>query len=133
MQELIYETKIYYGDTDAGKVVYHANYIKIFEEARTEYLHHYDISLTKLEYEHDTIFAVRKLNIDYIKPARLEDKVFIFTRIKELKKVSITFHQYMKLDNLEGGIICAIDVKLGCISLAMKPKPIPEFILKKWR
>lgn len=134
MQELIHKTKVYYADTDAGQVVYHANYLKFFEEARTEYIHAYNIKFRELEQSFEVLFAVKKLTIDFVKPARLEDEVYIFTKIQQIKRVSIIFSQNMRLNSTDGPIAANAIVKLGCVSSKdMSIQPIPEFILKKWR
>lgn len=132
-KELKYHRKIYYGDTDAGGVVYHADYIRLFEEARTEFMHSFGFKLRDLEKQNNLIFIVSNLSIKYLKPIYLEDEIIIFTKIKELRKVSVTFSQYIKLNNKDD-VVCNFEVKLGCIDLtAMKPNPIPDFITKHWR
>ena len=71
------EIKIYYEDTDAGGVVYYSNYLKFLERARTEMLGSIGLSNKKLLEEHNTLIIVKSCNIEYIAPARLEDKIQI--------------------------------------------------------
>jgi acyl-CoA thioester hydrolase len=132
--DLVYQAKVYYGDTDAGRVVYHANYLKFFEAARTEYLHAYNITLTELEQKFGVLFTIRSLTADFIAPARLEDMLYITTTIKQLKNVTIIFSQNIRLNSKDGAIICAVEVKLGCVNAEnMQVQKIPEFILNALR
>ncbi|OAN18430.1 acyl-CoA thioesterase [Photobacterium jeanii] len=117
---------IYYEDTDAGGVVYHSNYLKYFERARTELLRENGVSQQAL-LEADVGFVVRHLEIDYIKGAKLDDMLVVRTHISDLRRASIEFCQ--DLVNNEGQILCKAVVKVACInSRTMKPIAIPENI-----
>ncbi|MDO6497372.1 tol-pal system-associated acyl-CoA thioesterase [Photobacterium sanguinicancri] len=117
---------VYYEDTDAGGVVYHSNYLKYFERARTELLRNSGVSQQAL-LERDLGFVVRHLAIDYIKGAKLDDQLIVRTKISELRRASIEFCQ--DLVNNDGQILCKAVVKVACIhSSSMKPTAIPENI-----
>ena len=95
-----FNLSIYYEDTDAGGIVYYANYLKFIERARTEMI--YDLLSTnhqKLKKDHDIIFVVRSCNIRYIKPAEFEDKLSIQSTIIKKTAVRINLLQVIN-DNL---------------------------------
>ncbi|MDV7103876.1 tol-pal system-associated acyl-CoA thioesterase [Vibrio sp. TH_r3] len=118
---------IYYEDTDAGGVVYHSNYLKFFERARTELLRDKGIS------QHDLLaqnigFVVRHIDIDFMQGAKLDDQLMVVTRVAELKKASIVFCQ--EIVNLEQRTLCKAIVKVACVnSEKMKPQAIPSSII----
>ncbi|UJF18624.1 tol-pal system-associated acyl-CoA thioesterase [Vibrio sp. SS-MA-C1-2] len=119
--------RIYYEDTDAGGVVYHANYLKYFERARTEQLRSAGISQFSL-FEQDIAFVVRNIEIDYKLPARLDDELFVDSQIVEHGRASLLFCQ--NLVNLEGIILCQAYVKVVCVNpKKMKSTAIPKTIL----
>ena len=88
-----YLVKVFYEDTDAGQIVYHTNYLKYFERARTSLLNLLEIDQLKLKKNHDIILVVRKADIKWLKPAILNDIVVIETCLKYAKNSSITIHQ----------------------------------------
>ncbi|EKO3371428.1 tol-pal system-associated acyl-CoA thioesterase [Vibrio fluvialis] len=118
---------IYYEDTDAGGVVYHSNYLKFFERARTEMLRAIGVSQQVL-LEQRIGFVVRHAEIDFKQGARLDDQLTVVTSIAELKKASLTFCQ--ELVNPEGHLLCKAIVKVACIdNEKMKPKAMPQSII----
>ena len=100
--EFIWPIRVYYEDTDAGGVVYYANYLKFYERARSEWLNELKIDQPRLLAE-NVAFVVRKAEVDYIKPARLNDNLQIITRIKRLKAVSIDFEQEISIVKFSSG------------------------------
>lgn len=118
---------IYYEDTDAGGVVYHANYLKFFERARTELLRSYGVCQQRL-LEQRVGFVVRHMDIDFIKGAVLDQKLTVLTEIKEIKRVSLQFCQ--ELVNDSGEVLCKATVQVACINNEkMKPTAIPKSIV----
>ena len=110
----LWPVRVYYEDTDAGGVVYHASYLKYFERARTELL------------------VVRKLTIDYIAPARLDELLKVESEITTLRGASMTFSQ--KLINQDGVVLCRADVLVVCVdSLKMKPVGLPKSIIAEFK
>ncbi|WP_018652051.1 tol-pal system-associated acyl-CoA thioesterase [Actinobacillus capsulatus] len=117
--------RVYYEDTDAGGVVYHANYICFFERARTEYLRQVGFSQQQL-LAGSFAFVVKKLEIDYKIPARLDDLLRVETVVTELKKATIVFQQQLWRDD-----ICLSEAKVTVASVdltKMKPVGIPDDI-----
>lgn len=117
MKEYSWPIRIYYEDTDAGGVVYHARYIAFFERARTEILREYGIHQKELLNE-NIAFVVAKLNIEYKIPARLDDFLTVKTRVKELKKASATFIQTLCDDN--GVVYSSAEVLVACVDVIKK-------------
>lgn len=87
------DIRVYYEDTDAGGIVYHANYLKFGERGRTEFLRHTGFQNHKLHEERGVIFVVRHIEIDYLKPAFLDDALVLETTIKDMKNSSFVMHQ----------------------------------------
>ena len=94
-----YPVKIFYEDTDAGGIVYHSNYLKYFERARTSLLNLLKIDQIKLSQKHDTKLLVRKGEIIWNKPAKLNDTLLIETCLKYAKNSSITLEQNAFIDD----------------------------------
>ena len=94
-----YPIKIFYEDTDAGGIVYHSNYLKYFERARTSLLNLLKIDQIKLSQNHDTKLVVRKGDIIWHKPAKLNDTLLIETCLKYAKNSSITLQQKAFINN----------------------------------
>lgn len=118
---------VYYEDTDAGGVVYHSNYLKFFERARTEMLRSIGVSQQVL-LEQNIGFVVRHMDIDFIQGARLDDYLQVITNIYELKRATLVFCQ--EIVNPDGKALCKAMVKVACIdNQKMKPKAMPTFIL----
>ncbi|MGH1403125.1 MAG: tol-pal system-associated acyl-CoA thioesterase [Alphaproteobacteria bacterium] len=85
--------RIYYEDTDAGGIVYHANYLKFAERGRTEFLRHTGYSNQNLHETRDIMFVVRHIDIDYLKPSSLDDLLSMETTILSMKNSSFVMHQ----------------------------------------
>lgn len=117
---------VYYEDTDAGGVVYHSNYLKFFERARTELLRKGGVSQQVL-LEEGVGFVVRHMDIDFLQGARLDDHLTIHTSVSDLRKASLLFCQ--EIVNPEGKVLCRTKVKVACVSsAAMRPKAMPADI-----
>lgn len=126
MTDLIFQfpVRIYYEDTDAGGVVYHARYLHFFERARTEYLRTLDFSQQMLLNERNVAFVVKTMTIDYRLPARLDDWLVVETKILEVRGAAILFTQQLKRDEL---ILCTATVKVASVDLSkMKPVALPD-------
>ena len=122
-----YYTRIYYEDTDAGGVVYYANYLKFLERARSEAIYSLGLSNKEILNKENVIIIVKSCKIEYKKPAKFEDKIEIISKITEVKNSSFNMNQVIKkkLD-----IISEADVVLVTVNKKGKPVRIPN-ILKK--
>ncbi|MEZ9232556.1 tol-pal system-associated acyl-CoA thioesterase [Vibrio amylolyticus] len=117
---------VYYEDTDAGGVVYHSNYLKYFERARTELLRSIGVSQHTL-LKDNIAFVIRHIDIDFLQGACLDDQLNVVTTVAEQKKASLSFCQ--EIVNLEGKILCKATVKVACIdNVKMRPKAMPQSI-----
>jgi len=96
MSEQTFPIRVYYEDTDAGGVVYYANYLKFLERARTEWLRALGADQTRLAHEHRVQFVVHSLSIDYRRPARLDDLLAVRSRVAKLTRASLTFDQQVQ-------------------------------------
>ena len=122
---------VYYEDTDAGGVVYHANYLKFFERARTEWLKAMGIGQTELLAE-DIAFVVSHADINFRRPARFEQELEVVSEITMLKKATLKFHQ--RLLDADGQCYCEADITVACVQLSrMKPHAIPPFIVQEFQ
>ena len=126
-KEFKYVTKIYYEDTDAGGVVYYANYLKFLERARSEAIYSLGLSNKEILEKEGVIIIVKTCNIEYKKPAKFEDQIEIISNIKEVKNSSFKMHQVIKK---KFDIISEADVVLVTVNKEGKPVRIPS-ILKK--
>jgi len=111
--------RVYYEDTDAGGIVYYANYLKYFERARTEWLRDLGVSQADLAQQHKQIFVVKKSELEYHKPARHDELLSIRSQIKHLGGASLTFVQQATLD---GAVLCHCETVIVCVhSETMRP------------
>jgi len=122
------EFRIYYEDTDAGGVVYHANYLRYFERGRTEYLRERGLSVAALAAQ-GYIFPVVRLDLDYRSPAVLDDLVRVDTEVLEIGKSSFTLGQQV-VRAIDGRLLASGKVTLVCASAAMKARRLPEELLR---
>ena len=124
--------RVYYEDTDAGGIVYYANYLKFTERGRTEFLRNLGISQFEIYKNLNIKFIVHSLSIDYVNPSYLDDQLTVETSIKNIKKASIEFSQNI-FKSQDGKTIDIIKSK--CIIVPIndesKIKPIPSIILNK--
>lgn len=121
--------RVYYEDTDAGGVVFYANYLKFMERARTELLRSYGFEQDELIAEQGVIFAVRALQVDYLKPARFNQLLQVSAQPRNIKKVTLDFRQQIQHNN---EILVTGEVKIACLDAnSFKPKAIPQNLIDK--
>jgi acyl-CoA thioester hydrolase len=117
--------RVYYEDTDASGVAYHANYLRWFERARTEWLRGKGYGQERLRLEAGVAFTVSTIEIEYRKPARLDDELVVRTRVAELRRASVIFEQV--LERIGGGeSLTTARVRIACVDAAtFRPKALP--------
>ena len=131
MHENFFHTlKVYYDDTDSGGVVYHANYLKFLERARTEALFSIGFSNNKVKEDFNSLIVVKSCNIDYKKPSYLEDELTIRSFVKSITKTSFFMNQIIT-KNKE--VIVEAQVHLVFIDKDSKPTKIPDQIYSKFK
>lgn len=121
------EFRIYYEDTDAGGVVYHARYLGFFERGRTEFFRDHGLSVHEL-HEEGSIFPVVRMEIDFRSPARLDDLVRVETRLVDIGRTSFVMHQRL-VSVMDGRLLTEGRVTLVCVGKEMKPKRLPRQLL----
>ncbi|QOL49466.1 tol-pal system-associated acyl-CoA thioesterase [Massilia litorea] len=123
--------RVYYEDTDAGGIVFYANYLKFFERARTEWLRAAGVDQQALIERDGVGFVVKHASIDYHAPARLDDELTLTLTIEKLGRASVQFvQQAWKGDSL----LVEAQVKVGCVDLAtVRPRSLPGDVADKMR
>jgi acyl-CoA thioester hydrolase len=123
--------RVYFQDTDAGGVVYHANYLNFMERARTEWLRTHGYSNAGLMKEFGVVFVVRSFKLDYLKPALLDDMLGVTAQIKEIGRSRISLLQ--KVLRKEEVMVEA-EVHLVSVSIEnFKPVSVPEVLRNQWK
>ena len=125
--------RVYYEDTDAGGIVYYANYFKFTERGRTELLRDLGVSQSEMLKKYDIKFIVHSVSMKYINPAFLDDQLTVETKINNLKKASVDFNQniYKVLNNKKIDIVKS-KCRIVCINSNQKINAIPDLILKNF-
>ena len=122
-KEFKYETKVYYEDTDAGGVVYYANYLKFLERARSEAIHSLGFSNKGLLENHGILLIVKSCNIQYKQPAKLEDLLEISSEATSFTKTSILMKQLILKST---DVISEAEIHLVAVDKKGKPTKIPD-------
>ena len=117
-------TRVYWEDTDAGGVVYHAQYLAFLERARTEWLRARGKGQELLRAEHDLVFAVRAMRIDFRNPARLDDALRVTVALRECRRASLVLVQSVRRGD---ALLLDAEVRVAALSAAtFRPKAIPQ-------
>lgn len=120
--------RIYYEDTDAGGVVYHASYLRFFERARTEYLRNVGFTLEGVASQ-GILFLLRRAEVDYLKPARLDDRIQVWTEIKRFGRVYLIFAQSAVSMTEPEMVFCRALFKVASVETGtFKPCPLPNIL-----
>ena len=128
MQQFNWPVRVYYEDTDAGGVVFYANYLKFFERARTEMLRHMGFEQDQLLEERGIIFVVRSVQVDYLIPARFNEQINVSALVTLAKKASLIFAQTITRGD---EVLCQGTVRIACVdSQTMHPKAIPAILIR---
>jgi acyl-CoA thioester hydrolase len=131
--------RVYYEDTDSGGVVYYANYLRYLERARTEWLRNLGVEQDVLAESAGIIFAVRSVAIEYLRPARFNDRLYVGAAVSESRAASLTFMQrVVRADSVPANgvkdgdvnVLCTAQVQIVCVDAAsLRPRRIPNFLL----
>lgn len=123
--------RVYYEDTDAGGIVFYANYLKFFERARTEWLRALDIGQQALLERSGAIFVVKSAAVEYHAPARLDDVLNLSLRIEKLGRASVQFIQQAWCGDV---LLTSARVKVGCVDAAtLRPRALPDSAADRMR
>jgi len=116
--------RVYWEDTDAGGVVYHASYVRFLERARTEWMRALGVDQSAFREATGLAFMVRDMQIDFLKPALLDDELRVTVEVKERRAASILFNQ--SVVRTDGTALIRASVRVACVDLRqMRPAPIP--------
>jgi acyl-CoA thioester hydrolase len=121
--------RVYWEDTDAGGVVFYANYLKFFERARTEWLRDLGFGQQRLKDEAGAMFIVSDTSVRYLRPARLDDELDVTVLVREAGRVALTILQ----EAWHGDVLLAEgSIRIGCVDAGtFKPRRIPSEILER--
>ncbi|MDB5819641.1 MAG: 4-hydroxybenzoyl-CoA thioesterase [Rhizobacter sp.] len=119
--------RVYWEDTDAGGVVFYANYLKYFERARTEWLRSLGFSQETLRTEAAAMFVVAATNVRYLRPARLDDELRVSVAVLEAGRATLAIaQQALRGDEL----VAEGDIRIGCVDAGtFRPRRIPTDLL----
>ena len=121
--------RIYWEDTDAGGIVYYANYLKFMERARTEWLRSLGYEQHSLRDHHGLGFTVHSLSLDFLKAARLDDLLEVSVALTRRGGASLNFEQAVRRVS-DGALCCRGLVKVACVAAdTLKPSPLPQQLL----
>jgi acyl-CoA thioester hydrolase len=116
--------RVYYEDTDAGGIVYHANYLRFAERARTEVLRCLGFDHRTLHERYGLAFAVRRCVADFLAPARLDQHLVVETRLARLGRASLELEQ--RVLTADGELLARLEVRLALLSDALRPARLPQ-------
>ena len=120
--------RVYWEDTDAGGIVFYANYLKFFERARTEWLRSFGIEQQRLKETTGGMFVVAQTSLRYLRPARLDDELIVTARMQLCGRAAMTIHQEVLLRNT---LLCEGTIRIGWVDAAsLQPGRIPQNIIE---
>ena len=125
-----WKVRVYYEDTDAGGIVYYANYLKFFERARTEWLRALAVGQHDMLRDHDAMFVVKNVSADYHAPAKLDDVLELTLTIEKMGRASILFVQEAWCADR---LLNTARVKIGCVDSTLRPRAVPPDVAAKMR
>ena len=124
------ECRVCFEDTDAGGVVYYANYPRFMERARTEWLRSLGVELTDLKREQGVLFIVSKMEIDFLRPALFNDTLSVSVEISHAGKASLELMQRVLREPEE--LVCRANVRIACVDAdSLRPRGIPEILISE--
>jgi acyl-CoA thioester hydrolase len=124
--------RVYYEDTDAGGIVFYANYLKFFERARTEWLRAGGISQQVMTEKHGMMFVVKSTAVDYHSPAKLDDVIELSVITEKLGRASVQFtQQAWRIEGDQRILLATGHIKVGCVDqVSLRPGPIPAEVIR---
>jgi acyl-CoA thioester hydrolase len=124
-----FPVRVYWEDTDAGGIVFYANYLKFFERARTEWLRSLGLAQSALRDQTGGMFVVSDTQVSYLRPARLDDALRITAHLREAGRASLVIEQ-QALDE-HGQVLAAGHIRIGWVEAAsLRPTRIPDMVLR---
>jgi acyl-CoA thioester hydrolase len=122
--------RVYWEDTDAGGVVYHAQYVAFLERARSEWLRSLGRDQARMRDEHDLVFAVRAMQLDFRLPARLDDMLQATVALRDCRRASLVFAQEIRRGD---ALLLSAEVRVAAlVASTFRPCPIPQALLDQF-
>lgn len=125
MMSFIFPLRVYIEDTDLGGIVYHANYLKFFERARSEWAEQIGWGID-WQREQGVFFTVRYANVEFLKPALVHQKVEVVSRITQVRSASMIYEQHLRLVETPDTILCKAEIKIACVDNTLRPRALPD-------
>ncbi len=126
-----FPVRIYWEDTDAGGIVFYANYLKFFERARTEWLRSLGLVQSQLREETGGIFIVSETSLRYLQPARLDDELIVTAQLQEAGRASLIIAQQAR-NRTSGALLCEASIRIGWVDAqTLRPARIPHLLSEK--
>ncbi|MQR01141.1 tol-pal system-associated acyl-CoA thioesterase [Glaciimonas soli] len=131
-QNFRWKIRVYYEDTDAGGIVFYANYLKFFERARTEWLRATGIIQSKLIETDGVVFIVKSTAVEYHAPSRLDDELFLTVVVERLGRVAVDFIQEAwRIEDGETKLLATGRITVVCVNVkTLRPQAIPPTVLE---
>jgi acyl-CoA thioester hydrolase len=123
VSEFLWPVRVYYEDTDIGGVVYHANFLKFMERARTEWLRDLGYQQDDLQ-QAGIVFAVHSASLEFLRPGRFNESLEVSVVPVRCGPASLTFAQEVRRAS-DAEVLCRAQVKIACVDFAFRPRPIP--------
>lgn len=125
----IHSCRVYWEDTDAGGVVYHASYIRFLERARSEWLRSLGVAQLQLREREDVLFAVCGMQIDFLAPARLDDVLSVSVQVTRARLASLMFAQQIRCGER---LLVEASVRAACLTASVfRSRPLPAWLLQR--
>ena len=122
--------RVYWEDTDAGGIVFYANYLKFFERARTEWLRSLGIEQQALRQTSGGMFVVSQTEVRYLRPARLDDELRVSAKLTQCGRGSLHIVQQARLKDCDT-ILCEATIRIGWVDTHLKPARIPALVMQR--
>jgi acyl-CoA thioester hydrolase len=130
MEPFSWPVRVYWEDTDAGGIVYYANYLKFMERARTELLRSFGVNQSQLAAEQGLIFAIVSVHLDYRLPARLDDLLMVTCQVATEGRASFAFQQSIWRERIGGELLTTGSTRVACLDAkSLRPRRLPEVLV----
>lgn len=127
MADFTFPVRVYWEDTDAGGVVYYANYLRFLERARSEWLRALGVDQVHMLREERLQFVVVEANVRYHRPARFDDELLVTVALESMRGASVTMAQEIRRGRTADELLVTATVRAACIdSASLKPRPLPR-------
>jgi acyl-CoA thioester hydrolase len=128
----VWPIRIYYEDTDAGGVVYYANYLRFYERARTEWLRLAGVEQDEIRQKDGILFVVRSAEVEYLRPALFNDELAVSVSLCEIRRASLKFRQEIHRMGRQGELLSTALFRVASISVAgLRPAAIPDHLMER--